>query len=179
MHPVIVIAIPLVLLIVGMILNSIRISFDQPASSPEQDPAKRLEAERQAYHRYFNLQRIRELKRQTRVGQYAWLVLIAFIGSHMWMYFDTVKRTTARNKIAALQTMPTEKGKETVLSVTLNDGSNEKYLINSTKADPSNETAKEGISKETVPSWEMSGLATALSIGDNSLPLGVALTISN
>lgn len=179
MHPIIVIAIPLVLLILGMILNSIRISFDEPASSPEQNPAKRLEAERQAYRRYFNLQRIRELKRQTRIGHYAWLVLIAFIASHMWMYFDTVKRTTAWNKIAALQTMPTEKGKEMVLSVTLTDGSNEKYLIKMTKADPTDITAKEGFSKETVPSWEMSGLATALSIGDNSLPPGVALTISN
>lgn len=177
MNPLLVIAIPLVLVIVGMILNSIGLSFDQPASSPEQDPAKRLEAERRAYRQFFDLQRTRLLKRQKRVGQYAWLVLIAFIASHLWMYFDTVNRATAWNKIAALQTMPTEKGKETVLSVTLSDGSNAKYLIKLTKAGPSDAAAKEGISKETVSSWELSNLRTALSVGDNALPLGVALKI--
>ncbi len=179
MNPLLVIAIPLVLVIVGMILNSIGLSFDQPASSPEQDPAKRLEAERHAYRQFFDLQRTRLLKRQKRVGQYAWLVLVAFIASHLWMYFDTVNRTTAWNKIAALQTMPTEKGKEMVLSVTLSDGSNAKYLIKLTKADASDAAAKEGVSKETVSSWELSNLRTALSIGDNPLPLGVALKISN
>ena len=35
MNPLLVIAIPLVLVIVGMVLNSIGLSFDQPASSPE------------------------------------------------------------------------------------------------------------------------------------------------
>jgi len=179
MNPLLVIAIPLVLVIMGMILNSIGLSFDQPASSPEQDPAKRLEAERQAYRQFFDLQRMRSLKRQKRVGQYAWLVLIAFIASQFWMYFDTVNRATAWNQIAALQTMPTEKGKEMVLSVTLSDGSNAKYLIKLTKADPSDATAKEGVSKETVSSWELSNLRTALSVGDNALPLGVALKISD
>ena len=179
MNPLLVIAIPLVLVIVGMILNSIGLSFDQPASSPEQDPTKRLEAERQAYRRFFDLQRTRLLKRQKRVGQYAWLLLIAFIASHLWMYFDTVNRATAWNKIAALQTMPTEKGKEMVLSVTLSDGSNAKYLIKLTKADALDAATKEGISKQKVSSWEVSSLKTALSIGDNPLPLGVALKISN
>ena len=179
MNPLLVIAIPLVLVIVGMILNSIGLSFDQPASSPEQDPAKKLEAERHAYRQFFDLQRTRLLKRQKRVGQYAWLVLVAFIASHLWMYFDTVNRATAWNKIAALQTMPTEKGKEMVLSVTLSDGSNAKYLIKLTKAGASDAAAKEGISKETVSSWELSNLKTALSIGDKPLPLGVALKISD
>jgi len=179
MNPLLVISIPLVLLIVGMILNNFGLSFDQPASSSEQDPAKRLEAERHANRDFFYLQKTQSLKRQSRVGQYAWLLLVAFIASHLWMYFDTVNKTTAFNKIAAIQTMPTEKGKEMVLSVTLNDGSNAKYLIKMTKADPSDAAAKEGISKDTVSSWEMSGLETALSIGDNPLPLGIALTISN
>jgi hypothetical protein len=40
MNTFLVIAIPLVLVIIGMILNSIGLSFDQPESSPEQDPAK-------------------------------------------------------------------------------------------------------------------------------------------
>ena len=179
MNPLLVIAIPLVLVIVGMILNSITLSFDQPASSPEQDPAKRLDAERQAYRRFFDLQRSRFLKRQKRVGQYAWLVLAAFIGSFIWLYLDTVNKTTRSNQIAALQTVATEEGKETVLSVTLRDGSNVKYLIKLTKADTLDAAAKEGILKEKVSSWELSKLGTALSIGDKVLPLGVALKISN
>jgi hypothetical protein len=179
MNPFLVIAFPLVLVIVGMILNSIGLSFDQPASSPEQDPTKRMAAERQAYRDLFDLQRTRSLKRQKRVGQYAWLVLVAFIVSHLWMYFDTVTRTTAWNQIAALQTVATEEGKEMVLSVTLSDGSNAKYLIKLTKADTLDAATKDGISQQKVSSWELSSLRTALSIGDNPLPLGVALKISN
>jgi hypothetical protein len=179
MNPLLVLAIPLVLVIVGMILNSIGLSFDQPRSSPEQDPAKRLEAERQAYRNFFDQQRTRFLKRQKRVGQYAWLVLVAFIGSFGWLYFDTVKKTTLSNQIAGLQTVATEEGKEIVLSVTTSDGSNAKYLIKLTKADTLDAASKERSSKETVSSWELSNARTALSIGDNPLPLGVALKISN
>lgn len=179
MNPLLVIAIPLVLVIMGMILNNIGLSFDQPRSSSEQDPAKRLEAERQAYRSFFDQQRTRFLKRQKRVGQYAWLVLAAFVGSFGWLYFDTVKKTTLSNQIAALQTVATEDGKEMVLSVTSSDGSNVKYLIKLTKADTLDAAAKKGVSKEKISSWEMSGLATALSVGDNPLPLGVELKISN
>ena len=174
MNPLLVIAIPLVLVIVGMILNNIGLSFDQPRSSSEQDPAKRLEADRQAYRTFFDQQRTRFLKRQKRVGQYAWLVLVAFIGSLGWLYFDTVKKTTLSNQIAALQTMATEEGKEMVLSVTTSDGRNAKY-----KADTLDAVSSEGISKEKVSSWELSNARTALSIGDNPLPLGVSLKISN
>jgi hypothetical protein len=45
MHPLLIIAVPLALIIIGMVLNSFDLSFDQPPSSPEQDPAKRLAAE--------------------------------------------------------------------------------------------------------------------------------------
>ena len=38
---------------------------------------------------------------------------------------------------------------------------------------------KEGVSKEKVSSWELEKLGTALSVGDNPMPLGVALKISN
>lgn len=179
MNPLLVIAIPLTLVIVGMVLNSIGLSFDQPQSSPEQDPAKRLEAERQAYRNFFDRQRSRSLKRQKRVGQYAWLVLAAFIGSFGWLYFDTVNKTTISNQIAALQTMATEEDKQMVLSVTLGDGGNVKYLIKLTKADTLDAATKDGISKQKISSWELSSLRTALSIGDNPLPFGVALKISN
>jgi hypothetical protein len=74
--------------------------------------------------------------------------------------------------------MPTEEGKEMVLSVTLSGGNNVKYLIKSAKADTYGVAAKEGISKEKVSSWELSRLGTALSIGDAKVPLGIALNIS-
>jgi hypothetical protein len=177
MNPLLVVAIPLVLVIVGMILNNIGLSFDQPASSPERDPTKQLAAERQTYRSFFDLQRTRALKRQKRVGQYAWLVLAAFVFSLGWLYFDTVNKTAASNQISGIQTMRVEEGKDMVLSLTLRDGSNVRYLIKS--EDASGAAPKEAFSKEAVSKWELSRIGTALSIGDNALPLGVALKISN
>ena len=52
MNPLLIIAIPLVLVIVGMVLNSIGLAYDQPPSSSEQDPIKRLTAEKEAYRRF-------------------------------------------------------------------------------------------------------------------------------
>lgn len=179
MNPMFIVAIPLVLVIAGMILNSIGLSFDQPPSSAEQDPAKRAAAEKEDYRRFFDLQRRRAVTRQNRVGQYAWLLMVAVIGSFIWLYMDTVKKTTVLTQVATLQTLGTEGGKGTVLSVTLKDGSNVKYLINSPAAAALEAAKKEGISKEKVSSYEMSQLGTALNIGENPLPLGVALKISN
>jgi hypothetical protein len=179
MHPLLIVAIPLGLLIVGMVLNSIGLSFDQPPSSAEQDPAKKAAAEKEDYRRFFDLQRSRAVKRQKRVGQYAWLMIVAIIGSFIWLYMDTVKKTTTATQVAAFQTLATEEGKEMVLSVTLKDGSNAKYLIKSPKADMSDAATKEGISKEKVSSYEMSQLGTALSIGESPLAVGVAVKIAN
>ena len=179
MNPMFIVAIPLVLVIAGMVLNSIGLAFDQPPSSSEQDPAKRAAAEKEDYRRFFDLQRRQAVTRQRRVGQYAWLLIVAIIGSSIWLYMDTVRKTTASTQIAALQTLGTEDGKEMVLSVTLKDGSNVKYLIKSPIADTLRAATKEGISKEKVSSYEMSQLGTALSIGENPLPLGVALKIPN
>jgi hypothetical protein len=179
MNPLFIVAIPLVLVIVGMVLNSIGLSFDQPPSSPEQDPAKRAAAESEAYRRFFDLQRSRAVKRQARVGQYAWLLMAAIIGSFVWLYMYTVNKTTIETQMAMLQTLPTEEGKETVLSVTRKDGSNVKYLIKPPQADTLEAAKKEGISKEKVSSWEMSQLGTAFNIGENPLSPGVVLKISN
>jgi len=178
MNTLLLIAIPSVLVIVGMILNNLQLVYDQPESSPEQDPAKRLAAERQAYRNFFDLQRARSLKRQKWVGWYAWLVLATFVGSSLWLYFDTVNKTTASKQIAAIQTVPTAEGKEVVLSVTLSDGNNIKYLIKSQKVEKSGVTTKEGLSKEAVQGWQLPSLETALSIGDAQVPLGIALNIS-
>ena len=178
MHPVLIVAIPLVLMILGMVLNSIGLSFDQPPSSVEQDPAKRAAAEGEAYRRFFDLQRKRSVTRQKRVGQYAWLMIVAIIGSFIWFYMSTVNKTTVATRIAALQTMAMEDGKEVVLSVTLKNGSNAKYFIKSSKADTDAAT-KEGVSKQKVSSYDMEQSGTVLSIGESPLSLGVALKVSS
>ena len=91
---------------------------------------------------------------------------------------DTVKRECPSTQIAVLQTLGTEDGKQMVLSLTLSDGSNVKYLIKLPIADRLQAAAKGGVAKEKVSSWELEGMGTALSIGDNSLPLGVALKLA-
>ena len=178
MNPLLIIAIPLGFVILGMILNSFDLGFDQPTSSPEQDPVKRLTMEKESYRQFFDRQRKRAVARQKRVGQYGWLLMAVFIGAFIWLYMDTVNKTSLSSRIAGLQTLGTEEGKQMVLSVTLSDGNNVKYLVKLPQADKLEPVAKEGVSKEKVSSWELERLGTALSIGDNSLPLGVALKIS-
>jgi len=180
MNPLLIIAIPLGLVILGMILNSFDLGFDQPPSSPEQDPVKRLTAEKEVYRQFFDRQRKRAVTRQKRVGQYGWLLMAVFIGAFIWLYIDTVNKTSLSSRIATLQTLGTEEGKQQmVLSVTLSDGNNVKYLIKLPQADQLEAAAKERVAKEKVSSWELEKLGTALSIGDNPLPFGVALKISN
>ena len=178
MNPLFIAAIPLVLVIAGMVLNSVGLSFDQPPSSMEQDPIKKAAAEKEDYRRFFDLQRSRAVTRQKRVGQYAWLLIAAIIGSFIWLYKATVKTTTLATQVAAVQTLATEEGKEAVLSITLKDGSNVKYLIKTPPADALAAARKEGISKERVSSYEISQLGAALSIGETPLPVGVAVKIS-
>jgi hypothetical protein len=178
MNPLLIIAIPLGLVILGMILNGFGLSFAYPPTSQEQDPAKRLAAEKETYRKFFDLQRTQSMQRQKRVGQYGWLLMAAFIGAFIWLYADTVNKTSLSSRIAGLQTLGTEEGKQMVLSVTLSDGNNVKYIVKLPQADKLEPAAKEGIAKEKVSSWELEKLGTALSIGDNSLPLGVALKIS-
>lgn len=171
------VGIPLGLTILGMILNSLNVAFDQPPSPAEEDPRKRLAAERDSYRQVFYNQRERAIKRQKHVNQYGWLLLCATIGSFIWLYVNTVNQTTTANRLAMLQTLGTDGGKQTVLSVTLRDGDNVKYLI---KADKTVEPVKgETTAPEKIPSWEISDLKTALSRGDHSLPLGISLTMAN
>jgi hypothetical protein len=178
MNPLLIIAIPLGLIILGMILNSFDLGFNQPPSSSEQDPVKKLTAEKESYRRFFDLQRSRSVKRQKRVGQYGWLLLATFIGAFIWLYMDTVNKTSLSSRIAGLQTLGTEEGKQMVLSVTLSDGNNVKYLIKLPQADKLEAAAKEDVKIEKVSSWELERLGTALSTGDNPLPMGIALKIS-
>jgi hypothetical protein len=179
MNPLLVVAIPLVLVVIGMILNSVGLAYDQPPSSPEQDPLKRATAEKESYRKFFDLQRSRSLKRQKRVSQYCWLLLITFIGAFIWMYLDAVNKTAASTQVASMQTLATEEGKQMVLSMTLNDGSNVKYLIKlperkpeAAQVDKSVDGVAPQVSIEKISSWELERLGTALSIGENPLPLG-------
>ena len=178
MNPLILIAVPLGLVILGMILNSLDLGFNQPPSSTEQDPVKKLTAEKESYRKFFDLQRSRSVKRQKRIGQYGWLLMAAFIGAFIWLYMDTVNKTSLSSRIAGLQTLGTEEGKQMVLSVTLSDGNNVKYLIKLPQADKLNGATKEDVKIEKVSSWELERLGTALSTGDNPLPMGMALKIS-
>jgi hypothetical protein len=179
MNVLFIIAVPLGLVILGMILNSWDLGFNQPPSSAEQDPVKKLTAEKESYRKFFDQQRSRSVKRQKRVGQYAWLVLASFVGAFIWLYADTVNKTSLSTQIAGLQTLATEEGKQMVLSVTLSDGNNVKYLIKLPEADKlQTAAAKEAPAKEKVSSWEIERLGTAMSTGDNPLPLGIALKIS-
>src|ERR671922_836112 len=166
MNPLLVIAIPLALVILGMILNSFGLSFAHPPSSQEQDPAKRLAAERDTYRKFFDRQRSQFMKRQKRVGQYGWLLMAAFIAAFIWLYADTVNKTSLSTRIVGLQTLGTEEGKQMVLSVTLSDGNNVKYLIKLPQTDKLEVATKEAPAKEKVSSWEIERLGTALSTGD-------------
>src|SRR6185369_5597716 len=94
MNPIFIAAVPLLLVIAGMVLNSVELSFDQPPTSMEQDPAKKAAAEKEDYRRFFDSQRRRAVTRQNRVGQYGWLLIAAIIGSFIWLYMATVKSTT-------------------------------------------------------------------------------------
>ena len=86
MYPLLIVAIPLVLVVVGMVLNGTGLGFNQPPSSSEQDPAKRAAAEKEDYRRFFDLQRRQAVKSQTRVSQYAWLLTVAIIRSLISLY---------------------------------------------------------------------------------------------
>jgi hypothetical protein len=123
-------------------------------------------------------------------------VLLAIVGSSVWLYVDTVTKTTVAKQIAALQTVPVVDSKEVVLSLTLNDGNHIQYrvkspamsltgsdgadgrLIKAAKTESPGVVAREGLSKEPVQNWRLQGLETATSIGDADIPLGVALQIS-
>lgn len=179
MNPLLIVAVPLALLFIGMILNRTGLSFDQPPSSTEQDPDKRAAAEREGYRRFFDQQRKRAVTRQNRVGQYGWLLMFAMIGSFIWLYMYTVNKTVAGTQIATLQTLATEEAKGMVLSVTLKDGSNVKYLIQSPGADVLEAARKEPISTGKVSAWEASQLRAAFNVGENPLPLGIAVKVAD
>jgi len=174
-----VIVIPLALTIVGIIwLNGFNIVHDQPEYSLEEDPVNKLAAERQANYHYFRLQRARILKRQKRVCQYAWLVLAVFVASSWLRYSDAVKATTVSKQIIEIQTLAVADSKDTILSLTLKDGSHVQYVVKAAAPLGASTAASEQRS-ETLENWQLASLVTAVSLGDVAVPLGIALRISN
>lgn len=179
MIPFLLVLIPLSLIVLGMVLNSIPLSYDQPRSSAEQDPVKKLAAERESYRLFFDQQRSQAIRRQKRVGQYGWLLLLATIATSIWLYADTVSATARASRVSALQTLAVQEGKDMVLSLTLNDGSNVKYRVKSPSQAKPPVAPAETLNKDAISSWELEQLGTALSVGDSSLPLGIVLKIGN
>src|SRR5882672_548340 len=100
MNPLIIIAVPMGLLILGMILNSWDLGFNQPPSSTEQDTVKSLTAEKESYRNVFHQQRSRSQKRQKRDGQYDSLVRAFFMRLFIWLYADNVNKTSLPSRIA-------------------------------------------------------------------------------
>ena len=68
--------------------------------------------------------------------------------------------------------------KDAVLSVTLSDGSNVKYVV---KSEPSvDRTPKsDERSSEILQNWELASSGTAINLGAATVPLGIALRIAN
>ncbi len=179
MSPLLVIVIPLALTIIGIMLNSFHIVHDQPAFSFEEDPAHKLASERQANYHFFQLQRARLLKRQKRVGQYAWLVLAVFVASSWFLYSDAVRVTTMSKQISAIQTFAVADSKEAVLSLTLSDGSNIKYVVKASEPQAAHTAKRDEHSTEIMQNLQLASLGTAVNVGDVPVPLGIALRISN
>ena len=77
--------------------------------------------------------------------------MIATIASFIWLYADIVYKAAVSNRIPLLQTFGAQDSKELVVSMTLSDGSNVKYLIRPPQADKKQDLGgKLAISNETI-----------------------------
>ena len=178
-HPLFILTIPLVLVIVGLVMNSMGVPYDHPVPSPEQNPIKRIAAERDSYLQFIDLQRTRAIKRRKMINCYGWLLIVVMAGSFLWQYKEAVTITTLNTRIASVQTLETEDGTDIVLSVTLQNGANSKYLILPAKNYQIARNGPEEVASNKVSRWELSKTATAVSTGGTSVPLGLMLEISN
>lgn len=179
MTPIFIIALPLALILIGIVWNSIQIADDQPEYSLEPEPADKLAAERLANYHYFQLQRARILKRQKRIGQYSWMVLAVVITSSWLLYSDTVKTTVTSKQISAIQTLPLSGSKEALLALTLNDGSKSQYLVKVTELWSPMSTVADPDAMEATQHSQLALLGTAINDGNAVLPAGIALRIAN
>jgi hypothetical protein len=179
LSPLSVVAIPLVLILIGIIWNSFSIVHDQPEFSLEEDPVNKLAAERRATYQVLQLQRARILKRQKRIGRYGWLVLGVFIASSWFLYSATVKATTVSKQVIAIETMEIADSKEMVLSLTLSDGSEVKYLLKTPEKKPVAIAQTVERSRDHVQNWQLTSLGTPVNDGAAAVPLRITLRIAN
>jgi len=167
----------MVLILIGILLNSLHIVHDQPQYSLEDDPTHQLAAERHANYHFFHLQRARILKRQKRVGQYAWLVLGMFIASSWLLYEETVKLTAVSKQISSIRTLSVDGSDEPILSLTLSDGSQMEYLVKAPESRTKTALKLDERSKGSVPVSAPITLRTAIDAGDAMMPRGIVLNM--
>lgn len=177
MNPLVVIAIPLALTVIGIVLNSLYIVHDQPHYSFDEDPASKLAAERHANYQFFHLQRQRILQRQKRVGRYAWLVLAVFIASSWFLYADAVKATTAAKQISSIKTFALAESNDAVLSLSLNDGSTTEY--HAPLPWRVGVSGKDELAQRDLRQRQWASLGFALNVGGENLPLGMAVKFTD
>ena len=97
MDPLFVIAVPIVFITLGVILNRNSVSFDNLGSSPEQDLAQRLARRRESFRQSFNRQRSLAMTWQKPVGGSDWLPRAARHGSlHVFPFRTVVDRCCVR-----------------------------------------------------------------------------------
>ena len=179
MSPLFVVIIPLALTMIGIMLNSFHIVHDQPAYSLDENPVDKLAAERQANFHFFQLQTARSLKRQKRIGRFGCFMLLVFFASAGWLYSDAVKATTMSKQITAIETLAVADSKETVLSLTLGDGSHVQYLVKAPETPSANAPTIEEPARQNIQKWQLANLGTAVNLGDARLPMGVALRMAH
>jgi len=101
-----------------------------------------------------------------------------FVASSWVLYSDAVRTTTVSKQISAIRTFAVADSKDAVLSLTLGDGSNVKYLVKAES--PVTHTPKsDEHSVDTLQNWQLASLGTAINVGAATVPLGIALRIAN
>jgi hypothetical protein len=66
-----------------------------------------------------------------------------------------------------------------VLSLTLSDGSTVQYLVKAPDSQFTRRALPNERPKETLESWKLASLGTAVNVGDAVVPLGITLRMSN
>jgi hypothetical protein len=68
---------------------------------------------------------------------------------------------------------------DTVLSLTLSDGSNVQYVVKAAEPVVAHSTVRAEPSTKILQNWQLARLGTAVNVSDAMMPLGIALRISN
>jgi len=82
-------------------------------------------------------------------------------------------------QISAIQTFAVADSKEAVLSLTLSDGSNVKYVVKVAEPYTAQSLKRDDPSAEILQNWQLASAGTAVNVGAAKVPLGMALRISN